>query len=135
MKKYMVSLILVFNFFSSVALADVVLPMEGSGSTTEAVTAFDKAVTANGGTVDKNAQTDFASAGNFESFPGEIGSYRAKMYAEEKEGKVSIRMVFTTVQKNLVSNLFTAFSNAEMNIAIAIRENMKKDGYILSDRK
>ena len=57
------------------------------------------------------------------------------MYAEEKEGKVSIRMVFTTVQKNLVSNLFTAFSNAEMNIAIAIRENMKKDGYILSDRK
>lgn len=115
-------------FFSSIVFAGVTLPMEGSGSVSEAVKAFDKAVVINNGLVDNNSKTDIGSVGNF-------GDYRAKMYAEEKNGKIHINVHVTRETAELLEYVLSGGKNLEMDIAVLLRESLKKEGYTLSGAK
>ncbi len=130
MKKVISSIILFFcaSFFYSVAFAGVTLPMEGSGSVKDAVKAFEKVVVINNGLVDNNSKTDFGSVGNF-------GDYRAKMYAEEKNGIIHINVRVTREKAELLAYVLSGGKNNEMDIAVLLRESLKKEGYQLSNEK
>lgn len=125
MKKNIGFVILFFSLaFSSFAFAGIYGSLEGRGGTVDAVNSFNKAVTLNGGIVDNNSKTDFGSVGNF-------NDYQAKMFAEEKNGKVIIRVSVERGNKRLLERFLSGSKNLEMDIAVAIGESMKKDGYQL----
>lgn len=125
--KKIISVIVLFSsvfFFSSVAMAEVVDTLNGVGSVTDAVNSFNKAVVINGGMIDGNSKTDFSSVGNF-------GSYQARMYAEEKGGKVSVNISTTIVHAkvDLFAYVLSGAKNLEKDFAVKIAESMAKDGY------
>lgn len=124
MKKIVSSIILFFgiSLFSFNAIADASLMLEGKGSTMDAVTAFNKAVTSIGGTVDGNSVTESSSTGDF-------GKYQAKMDAETNGEKVSISIIINSKNQDLLSAFLGAESNEQLNIVKKINENMKKAGY------
>lgn len=112
-------------FFSSVAFADIITTLEGSGNTKDAVKAFNKAVTNNGGKVDKKNQTKFSSVADFE----EALLFKALMFSEVVDkNKVNIRIIVKLPNPDYMSYL-TVQSKIETDISKKIYDSMKQDGY------
>lgn len=110
--------------FSTFAQAQgKMVKMEGKGNTETAIKEFNKAVASNEGTVDRNAQTEYSSAGTF------LGKYQAKIYVEEKgKNSVNIKISVVLLKSDLISFL-TVQKNTELEIITKIYESLEKVGY------
>lgn len=108
--------------FPSTVLAEALLVMEGTGSTSDAVKTFNRTVASKGGIVDNNSVTEYSSAGRF-------GKYQAILYSEiNKEKKVVIRI---TVKPDKLgwANVLSPQTAPDMVIAREIRDSLEKAGY------
>ena len=109
--------------FSSIALAEVKVTLQGKGSTVDAVKAFNRVVASNDGKVDGNSVTEFSSVGIFDE-------YEAKMYSETDKGKTDIRIDVKRTKGNFLDVAMSNSSNSKnVKIATIIYESMKKLGY------
>ncbi len=131
MKKIISGMVLLFGILfslSSLSATGIGFKMEGLGNNADALKAFNKVVAINGGKIDNNAKTDISSIANF-------GEYQASMYTEEKGGGVSVRIVISRMQADLLHFVVTGGKNLEMDIAKKIGESMKSEGYKLLGEK
>lgn len=109
--------------FSTLVQAEKMVKMEGKGSVSTAVKEFNKAVASNDGTVDRNAQTEYSSAGTF------LNGYQARIYVDENgKNGVIIKINVVLLKRDLMKFLFTQ-GDIEMEIITKIYESMERAGY------
>jgi hypothetical protein len=106
MKKALRGVLLFFVAFllTSTAFAEAVMTFGSEGTTISIVNAFNKAVAANGGSIDKNAQTEYSATGDFDKV-------KAKLFVE-KDGAVGKLKVRINVRRKEVDVVkFLVFGN------------------------